>query len=538
MRIPWGTPTVSDATKLDLAKDHNVALTGERLYQLLLQSVFSDDFPNLNNWTVVDSGANVTVAGGIVSMNGSGSDTTNGIYKTTGVARANGMVFERKMLRVNANVVAICALHSAGALTATPSCGLFRQNNTVFQEYAIGTDQIFSRALTANTWYTIRTYVGQDGAGSWGVRRTTIEGGTEFPTEHEVVYCEGFTGGIPATIYPIMSRRTNDGANLSQWKEFRIYSGFATDGPYLTYVADAGAGRLFDGFTPTNLAAVGSWATTNAKFQYSFDDGTPSYNGSWLTLAQLNAETASTARHRYIRLLVQANSDGATQQYIGEINAADATGGALDADLSSNSSASDSSASESSASESSASEISYSASSASESSASESSTEAGGDSSGSESSASESSASESSPSESSGSSLSASSSSESETSSSSSESGESTAVNTWEQFIRSNGSYAQISIQRPTRTKSATGATLQTWATTQTLYADIQDSSPRTRARYSNREMAVDKSIYVATDPACDQGWRVLYGSEYWKIIGLEELEKTRLWRIDVEKVL
>lgn len=126
----------------------------------------------------------------------------------------------------------------------------------------------------------------------------------------------------------------------------------------------------------------------------------------------------------------------------------------------------------------------------------------------------------------------------SESSSTSSESGETDAVNTWEQFIRSAGSYAQISIQKPTRTKSATGATLQTWATTQTLYADIQDSSPRTRARYSNREMVVDKSIYVATDPACDQGWRVLYGSEYWRIAGVEELEKTRLWRLDVERVI
>ena len=125
----------------------------------------------------------------------------------------------------------------------------------------------------------------------------------------------------------------------------------------------------------------------------------------------------------------------------------------------------------------------------------------------------------------------------SESSSSSSESGETEAVNTWEQYIRGCGSYAQIAIQQPTRTKSETGATLQSWATTQTLYADIQDSSPRTRSRYQSRSMAVDKSIYLATDPACDQGWRISYGGEYWTILGVEELDKGNLWRIDIEKV-
>jgi len=102
---------------------------------------------------------------------------------------------------------------------------------------------------------------------------------------------------------------------------YKEYMSYATDGPYLTYVADAGASYTFHNFDPAALAATGSWDTASVRFQHSFDDGVEAYNNVWLTLSQLRGVSKVYADRRYLRIKIQNNSDGVTQHLISEINA-------------------------------------------------------------------------------------------------------------------------------------------------------------------------------------------------------------------------
>lgn len=328
MRIPWGTPTVSDAAKLGavraITQQSAWVSLGACMYELLLQPLITENFINLDAWSETDSGTNVNLSDGEVSMNGIGDYTANGLSYTAGVTTAHGC-FEVKIKSATGAACAYFGLNSSNTLAITYTTPNWRTGTSLFLYIHRGNTPFTMGAspYTADVWYTMRIYIYQGPDGNLNTVRMTIQGGTEFPSETILEVWK--TATLAATIYPQLMRYTNNASNLTIWKEFRWYSGYATDGPTLTYVADAGAGKTFGGFVPTNLAAVGSWATTNVLFKYSYDDGVADYNASWLTLAQLNDETALTTSKRYIRLQIQVNSDGATQQYAGEINADDAT---------------------------------------------------------------------------------------------------------------------------------------------------------------------------------------------------------------------
>lgn len=339
MRIPWGAPTVSDATKLGLCSIWelpSITTAGSRLYKLLYQLVMSETFANLDAFDVTQTGVGYcTVSGGILSINGDGTAHHNGCVHKTGVSRGEGYLEFEILSRYGTSITEYLGLHSASALAAPDQCYGNRPSTSTDMYCGFPTNGAnvgrTPVAGTPGTWYTIRLYILKDTGDNFRRVRFSIEGGTEWPSETVIGVSHGSPAfNFAATLYPIFNRTTNSAANDTQIRNLKWYSGYATDGPTLTYVADAGAGKTFDGFVPTSLAAIGSWATTNAKFQYSFDDGTPSYNGSWLTLAELNALSASTERHRYIRLQVQVNSDGSTQQYAGELNADDGTAGSGD----------------------------------------------------------------------------------------------------------------------------------------------------------------------------------------------------------------
>jgi hypothetical protein len=324
VRIPWSAPTVSDATKLGLVGKWDTpdrSLLGSRLYRLLYQVSYSTDWPDATNWSEVDADGKVNLSGGIWSMDGGGAFNTHGVYKTTGVACAHGYFEVKYYCTSSVNYAAFsCAL--SAALVYTYMLSLIPTNaNSIFG--TVSGVNAFSLPLAASTWYTLRIYITPTPAGLLNGVRGTIQGGA-YANETKIV--DGFYSGTwGATLYPGVQRYASDGANLAQFKEFRWYSGYATNGPTLSYVADAGAGKLFNGLVFTNLAAVGAWATTNATFAYDFSDSaTPSFSAE-KTLAQLNALAALTTNKRYIHLRVTVNSNGATQQYAGELNADDGT---------------------------------------------------------------------------------------------------------------------------------------------------------------------------------------------------------------------
>jgi len=328
VRIPWGVPTVGDATKLGLAPVCGPLATkitaGQRLYALLHQALVTENFANLTAWSETDADAKVNLSGGEVSMDGDGAAfTTHGLSYTAGITSAEGY-FEVKFKTASAAASGYFGINSADALALTYAAPNFRQLTTgpaqaVYRANVVNTN---GQAYSADTYYTLRLYIQKDSVGALKMVTATIQGGTEFPNEMVLEVMQ--TAALAATIYPQLMRFTSNSGRLTYFKEFRWFSGFSTAGQTLTYVADAGAGKLFNGFVPTNLAAIGSWATTNVTFAYSFDDGVASYSAE-KTLAQLNAEAALTTNKRYIRLRITVNSDGATQQYAGELNADDAT---------------------------------------------------------------------------------------------------------------------------------------------------------------------------------------------------------------------
>ena len=326
MRIPFGTPTVSDATKLGVRTGFDGPFAGVQLYQLLYLPVITELFNDLSAWDVTDSsGSNIAVSGNVLSMNGSNAFNANGIVLHAGITAAEG-VLEYEFKNSVKNSGEVCGLAASATLTYlhvhTPHYYISNIDNAF--QLRISTTAFGTLPRTYDVWYKVRVYLLKTADGSLKRAALTVQGGTEYVNETEIG-CVTMVAAMSGTIYPQFQRYINNVKALSYIRNVYWKAGFATDGPTLTYVADAGAGKTFGGFVPTNLAAVGSWATTNALFKYSYDDGTPAYNASWLTLAQLNAETALTTSKRYIRIQVQVNSDGATQQYAGEINADDAT---------------------------------------------------------------------------------------------------------------------------------------------------------------------------------------------------------------------
>jgi len=322
VRIPFGAPTVSDATKLGLANSLPPGLTGVRLYELLPQLLASDDFVNLNAWDVTDSGGKISVAGGVVSIDGDGTYYHNGMALSSPVSFADGK-FEIKV-RWDTAVKGEdgFGIHNSGSLSVNfAPLGMFTHVTGFAAIRVAGTSYFYGQPLDADTWYTFRFYVRINSVYGSNEIGVTIQGGSF--TEETLIGNGSLYSNFLSDMYFNVTRKGSSSGDPIQLKEWRWYSGFSTAGETLTYVADAGSGQTFTGLDFTNFEPDGDWDPINATFAYSFDDGTPSYSAE-KTLATLNDVGAVAGSHRYVRMRVTVNSDGATQQYSGEINADDA----------------------------------------------------------------------------------------------------------------------------------------------------------------------------------------------------------------------
>lgn len=322
-QLPRVAGSLSDATKLRFSNINS------QLAEMLFQNVITDDFANLDAWTEVDGDAKVNLSGGVVTMDGGNAWDTHGIRYTNGFTRAAGY-FEFKVSGqgIVANLFAAGITNSAVLFKTNTSamCGVAGQSTTTLNVVDATAYQSSLANITLATWYTLRLYVGLSGDGtSWKKLRVTIQGGV-YTTETDVGVFNQIITELASTIYFSLSRYVSNTNAKVSFKEFRWYSGYATDAPYVTYTHDAGAGKVFDNFDPSALAMPGTVPDTNLTFKWSFDDGVASYSTE-KTLAELNAVAKVTEQHRYIRLQVILNSDGATQVYADEPNSATATDG-------------------------------------------------------------------------------------------------------------------------------------------------------------------------------------------------------------------
>jgi hypothetical protein len=175
-----------------------------------------------------------------------------------------------------------------------------------------------------NTWYTVRIYIGLSANGtSYRKGKITLTGGA-YTNETEVLAGDFMTTAFPDPLQFAIQRLLNN-ANLTSFKEFYWYSGYATDGPYTEYIHDAGTSNKFYNFDLTNLALPGTVPSTNLKFDYCFSDTSTAFQGSYITLAQLNAVGKLVGKYRYIGIRVQSNSDGPTQVLSAKPNSDTAT---------------------------------------------------------------------------------------------------------------------------------------------------------------------------------------------------------------------
>jgi len=320
--MPWGTPTVSDATKLGVAKIIPTSYYGLELYELLPQGVFSDLFANLNSWDVVDSGGNINLAAGVVSLNGDGVLGDNFI-RTKAQYGTVWSKWQFDFMVTNSIASGSCFLGLlVSEISANPYVAWQQGNNWLRHKWSSGALPNSPAGYAADTWYTLRIYLQPNPSGRTCVTMTIQGGGF---TE-ETIMVSGETELAIPDPWDLTFNRVVNNANLACVRAVYVSAGLSAAGPTLTYVADAGAGKVIDNFDLTALAAVGGWATTNCTFAWSFDDGVAAYSAEF-TLANLNLQGKQLGRHRYARLRITVNSDGATQQYAGEINSDTATDG-------------------------------------------------------------------------------------------------------------------------------------------------------------------------------------------------------------------
>jgi hypothetical protein len=326
MRLPQVAGVLSDATKLGWTD------TDQSVAELLFLDASPAGFTDLSGWTEVDSGTNVNISGGVATFNGNGTAIQNGLYWNAAITKQEGY------LEYKTKVTGLVGIGLVGYITAVVGLIITRGVNTISNECRATSFQpcfvaqvIGVLAQTYDTYYTVRIYVLKDRVGNVAKSKITIQGGTEFTTETNVAEADSpSTMTFAAGLYFSFNRTTND-ADLSYLKDVYWKSGYATDGPYVTYTHDAGAGKTFDTLVLTNLAMPASMASTNLKFDYYFgDDSGGALTGTWRTLAQLNALGTIAGRYRYIKIAVQSNSDGVTQAEIAMPNADTATAGAGD----------------------------------------------------------------------------------------------------------------------------------------------------------------------------------------------------------------
>jgi len=320
--LAFDTVTVSDPLKLDLTpvwEDGKRSVVGQTTYELLPQLFFTENFVDLANWIVSDSGGNVNVVGGVLQINGNGVWGANGVTRDMG-ARSWG-VFEFELRgEATAKGEQSWIWGGGNALTFNGD----RNGGRVAPASALrwygallGDSSNFARnykAVADGDWAKFRIYIRPGQFADWSFGIITITELNAYPTESILLECDGAhafsTWG--ANLSAGFQRQTN-AVELMEIRNVRWYSGLPIDGPYIQGLADAGAGRVFAEIQFGGAAMPAGVSTANLLFAYTLDNGANWSN--WLTLAQLQGVgTVYGVRQPGVR--VQGNSDGVTQVYL------------------------------------------------------------------------------------------------------------------------------------------------------------------------------------------------------------------------------
>jgi hypothetical protein len=324
MNLPKVTGTLSDSAKLafdDL--DQTVA-------KLIYLAVITDNFANLSAWTETDADAKVNLSGGVVTMNGGAAWNTHGLLYTGGITQAEGyfeLKFNMDSLVQYGFTIAVNNVNAIPNGSTANSFFISDSSTGNMRFWAGGTDLLSNLIFSEATWYTVRIYINKSADGtSWKRLRIAVVGGSY--TQEKILYeTDMINFALTSPFYFSFSRYANSPTKKVNYKEFRWYSGYATDGPYTTYTHDAGANKGFFNFDMTNLAMPASMSSTNLKFAYYFGNDSGGALSSWQTLAQFNGNGKITGWYRYIKIAVQNNSDGSTLVYGAKPNSSTATDG-------------------------------------------------------------------------------------------------------------------------------------------------------------------------------------------------------------------
>jgi hypothetical protein len=321
--LPKVVGTLSDSAELGW-QDLDQTVT-----QMLFKNVVTDDFANLNNWTETDADGKVNLSNGVVTMDGGSSWTTHGLILTDGVTRGEGyfeIKFSTASVGASSGNVFVGPKNDATLSTVAAGFHAFLMVAALADGYNELVRITNSSPIVINTWYTLRNYVLKSNDGTtWKKVRFTIQGGV-YVDETTIAEFEFTTTAYGTPLYYHLNRYWSNPTGLASFKEFRWYSGYGTDAPYVEFIHDAGVGKVFDNFDRTAMAMPAAMSSANLTFADSFDDGAASY-GSPASLATWAGTGKTTARKRYIRIRVYSNSDGATRVYAAKPNSATATDG-------------------------------------------------------------------------------------------------------------------------------------------------------------------------------------------------------------------
>lgn len=315
MRIPWGKGVISDTTKVQ------ETCAGSDVYKLIPQPILVDNFIDLANFIEVDPDNKINVVSNTVTFDGDGSSyLTHGIRKA--FDRNIGYVeikFSTPVLsggHCSIGISNTAALIYAGVLCMIQDGGIYFQNSNAIYSAPL--------PIEINTFYTLGFSIDKSADGtSWKRLKITIGGGV-YASETLVGYSEfAATAITTATPTFYVTRRLSNPAALLIVKEYREYFGLPTVPAPVVFTSDAGTGKTINGVNFTNLALPIGIVDTNLEFDYSFDDGTPSYSSKY-SLTALKALGAISGSKRYLRIRVYQNSNGTTQTYGSIVNADDA----------------------------------------------------------------------------------------------------------------------------------------------------------------------------------------------------------------------
>lgn len=291
-----------DAASLEYEPD-----TDSARMRLALLSVYTNDFSvNFGELTEVDSGANVAVAGGLLTIKGSGVWDVNGVYLTALKAIATpGKIQIEVTPRTSAQTLAL-GFATAAALNRTDT------------------------SLKAYSTAGLRPYVAGDALHLDG----PLVVGTTYLMEFEWTADKHFTCWITGGVYAARTRfyevfhdlfaGPNIGFQINacvawatpwEFDNYERFSGFDATSPVIT-LAHIDSGLADSEWFMNTVDFAGSSA--GLKYQYAHGNAANpvNWNGVWLTLAQLLLEPNPTGQ--YFRLRIQVASDGATQREITE----------------------------------------------------------------------------------------------------------------------------------------------------------------------------------------------------------------------------